>query len=160
MEKLSLTPEQKALMNQTENIIKSGNVNLMLKHFAILMGDGLTPTPRQIAKVSAHIYKTGDENLNLDFAVEFGGMGAFVEKLGEIVIERGNSEDNFDFAQYVEGADIVAHGRAIRKKRNKLWWSAFMRRFPEQARVIMQGNERTREPERSRERAKEMVHSR
>lgn len=151
MEKLNLTPEQKHLMAQTDSIIKSGDVNLMLKHFAMLMTDGLTPTPRQIAKVSAHIYKTGDENLNLDFAVEFGGMGAFVDKLGEIVIERGNSEDNFDFAQYVEGADIIAHGRAIKKKRNKLWWNAFMRRFPEQARVIMQGTTRERDQEQAHE---------
>ena len=102
----------------------------------------MTPTPRQIAKVSAHIFKTGDKDLNLDFAVEFGGMGAFVEKLGEIVIEQGDAEDNFDFAQYVSGADVVVHGKAIRKKKSKLWWSAFVKRFPEQARIIIQGNTR------------------
>ncbi len=138
MEKLILTDAQKELMAQTDAIIKSGDVNLMLKHFALLMTDGLTPTPRQIAKVSAHIYKTGNENLSLDFATEFGGMGAFVEKLGEIVIEQGTAEDNFDFAQYVAGADIILHGKAIKKKRNKLWWNAFVRRFPEQAKIITQ----------------------
>ena len=140
MTKLILTDAQKELMAQTDDIIKSGDVNLMLKHFAMLMTDGLTPTPRQIAKVSAHIYKTGDQNLCVDFGMEFGGLGAFVEKLGEIVLEDGTAEDNFDFAQYVEGADIIAHGKAIKKKKNKLWWNAFVRRFPEQARIITQGN--------------------
>lgn len=140
MEKLELTNAQKEVMAQTDDIIKSGDVNLMLKHFALLMTDGLTPTPRQIAKVSAHIFKTGDKDLNLDFAVEFGGLGAFVEKMGEIVIEQGDAEDNFDFAQYATGADVVAHGKAIRKKKNKLWWNAFVKRFPEQARIIMQEN--------------------
>ena len=144
MEKLALTDAQKELMAQTDGIIKTGDVNLMLKHFALLMTDGLTPTPKQIAKVSAYVYKTGDENLMLDFAVEFGGMGAFVQKLGEVVIEQGDAEDNFDFAQYASGADVVAHGKAIKKKKNKLWWSAFCKRFPEQARIIEQ-NSRSRE---------------
>lgn len=140
MEKLELTDEQMEMMAKTDEIIKSGDVNKMVKHFALLMADGLTPSPRQIAKVSAHIFKTGDKDLNLDFAVEFGGLGAFVEKMGEIVMEEGDAEDNFDFAEYAAGADIVAHGKAIRKKKNKYWWSAFVKRFPEQARIIMQEN--------------------
>lgn len=150
MEKLVLTTQQKKLCAQTDDIIKSGNVNLMLKHFALLMTDGLTPTPRQIAKVSAHIYQKGNEDLALDFATEFGGMGAFVQKLGEIVIEQGSAEDNFDFAQYVSGADVILHGKAIKKKKNKLWWNAFVKRFPEQARIIMQGQSKTKEETLSR----------
>ena len=150
MEKLVLTTQQKKLCAQTDDIIKSGNVNLMLKHFALLMTDGLTPTPRQIAKVSAHIYQKGNEDLALDFATEFGGMGAFVQKLGEIVIEQGSAEDNFDCAQYVSGADVILHGKAIKKKKNKLWWNAFVKRFPEQARIIMQGQSKTKEETLSR----------
>lgn len=150
MEKLILTDAQKELMAQTDSVIKTGDVNLMLKHFALLMTDGLTPTPKQIAKVSAYVYKTGDENLMVDFGIEFGGMGAFVEKLGEIVIEQGTAEDNFDFAQYARGADVVAHGRAIRKKKNKLWWNAFVKRFPEQARIITQDNTKAKEEVQSR----------
>ncbi len=139
MEKLALTRDQQAMLDKTDRIIKKGNVNEMLKHFALLMADGVNPKPRQIAKVSAHIFKTQNAGLNVEFATEFGGMGAFVEQMGKIVLARGNSEDNFDFAQYVRGADIVAHGYAIYKKQNKQWWFAFARRFPAQARLIERG---------------------
>ncbi|MBR4270387.1 MAG: hypothetical protein IKQ31_01765 [Clostridia bacterium] len=139
MEKLALTKEQKSKLDKLDKIIKSGDVNEMLSCTAKLMAEGLNPKPRQIAKMSAHIYKTQDPDLNVEFATEFGGMGAFVRQMGNIVLGSGTAEDNFDFAQYVSGADILKHGYVIYKKKNKMWWFAFARRFPVQARQIEQG---------------------
>ncbi len=139
MEKLALTKEQKSMLDKLDRIIKKGDVNEMLRQVALLMADGVNPKPRQIAKMSAHIYKTQDPELNVEFATEFGGMGAFVRQMGNIVLGSGTAEDNFDFAQYVSGADILKHGYVIYKKKNKMWWFAFARRFPVQARQIEQG---------------------
>ena len=139
MEKLALTKDQQRMLDSLDKVIKKGNVNEMLKAIAVMMADGVQPKPRQIAKVSAHIFKTQNAGLNVEFATEFGGMGAFTEQMGKIVLARGNSEDNFDFAQYVIGSDKVAHGYAIYKKGNKQWWFAFVRRFPTIARQIERG---------------------
>ncbi len=139
MEKLVLSKDQQKMIDSLDKVIKKGDVNEMLKALAVMMRDGVQPKPRQIAKVSAHIFKTQNAGLNVEFATEFGGMGAFTEQMGKIVLARGNSEDNFDFAQYVRGADIIAHGYAIYKKGNKQWWFAFARRFPAQARQIERG---------------------
>ena len=139
MEKLVLTKDQQKMLDSLDRVIKKGNVNEMLKAVAVMMADGVQPKPRQIAKVSAHIFKTQNAGLNVEFATEFGGMGAFTDQMGKIVLARGNSEDNFDFAQYVQGSDIIAHGYAIYKKGNKQWWFAFARRFPTQARMIERG---------------------
>ncbi|MBO5102756.1 MAG: hypothetical protein J6C13_01530 [Clostridia bacterium] len=147
MEKLNLTVAQQHKLDATDNIIKSGDVNAMIEHLIALMEDGLTPTPRQIAKISAHIYKTGDKDLITEFGIKFAGLGSFTQKLAEIVLEQGSAEDNFDFAQYVPDADILAHGKAIRKKKSKMWWVAFARLFPEQARVIMAGKDKTKQSE-------------
>ncbi len=145
MEKLSLTTEQKKMVKDLDKIIESGNVNKMLEQLSRMMADGVVPTPRQIAKISAHIYKTGDKDLITEFALKYNQMGAFTKKLEEVVLESGSAEDNFDFAQYVPNADVVAHGKAIRRKRNKMWWVAFARMFPEQARIIMQGKTKDKE---------------
>ena len=145
MEKLHLTTEQQKMLDVTDKIIKSGNVNKMLEHLARLMADGLVPTPRQIAKISAHIYKTDNKELITEFALKYNGLGAFTDKLAEVILKEGSAEDNFDFAQYVPTADIIAHGKAIRKKKSKMWWVAFARMFPQQAYIIMHGKTKDKE---------------
>ena len=147
MEKLELTAAQRTMLRKFNDIIKTGDVNKMLDWLAKLMADGLTPNPRQIAKVSAYVYKVGNEQLITEFGIKYAGLGSFTSKLEEVVLERGTAEDNFDFAQYVPGADIVAHGRVIKKRRNKMWWVAFARLFPEQARFITQENKKEQESE-------------
>ncbi len=142
MEKINLTATQIELLQKTDDIILTGDVNLMLEHLAKLMEDGLTPTPRQIAKISAHIYKTNNLDLILEFGIKYAGLGSFTEKLAEVVLEEGSAEDNFDFAQYVPNADVVAHGKAIKKRKNKMWWSAFVKLFPEQAKIIVDSKEK------------------
>ena len=137
MEKLTLTTSQRAMLKKLDEIIKSGNINQMLDCLSKLMADGITPNPRQIAKISAYIYKVGNEELITEFGIKYAGLGSFTSKLEEVVLQRGTAEDNFDFAQYVPGADIVAHGKVIKRKRNKMWWVAFARVFPEQARFIL-----------------------
>ncbi len=120
-----------------DKAIESGDVNKMLDCINTLMAMGVTPTPRQIAKVSAHIYKTQNVNLATEFGVEYGAFGAFTDKLAEVVVAKGSAEDNFDYCLYVPNADLVAHGKAIRKKRSKMWWVAFSKHWPMIAEQIM-----------------------
>ena len=128
---------EKKVLDELDKIIQSGDVNAMLNFIHTLMESGVTPLPRQIAKISAHIFNTQSAELATEFGVEFGGFGAFNEKLAEIVLNEGSAEDNYDFAMYVPGADILAHGKAIKKKRSKMWWLAFARMWPVEAKKIL-----------------------
>lgn len=132
---------QKAL-DELDAVIASGDVNAMLNMINTLMANGVTPTPRQIAKISAHIYKVNDASLATEFGAQYGAFGAFNDKLAEIVMQEGSAEDNYDFARYVPNADIIAHGKAIKKKRSKMWWMAFARMWPVEANQIMMASVR------------------
>lgn len=127
---------RKLALDELDKVIASGDVNAMLNMLNTLMANGTPPLPRQIAKISAHIYKVDDAELATEFGVQYGAMGAFGDALAEIVIQKGSAEDNFDFARYVPNADRIRHGKAIKKKRNKMWWLAFARMWPEEARII------------------------
>ncbi len=127
---------QKAL-DELDKVIASGDVNAMLNMINTLMANGLTPLPRQIAKISAHIYKVNDGKLATEFGVQYGVFGAYNDQLAEIVMREGSAEDNYDFALYVPNANRLAHGKAIKKKRSKMWWFAFAKMWPELAQQIM-----------------------
>lgn len=135
---------QKSL-DELDKIIESGDINKMLDYVNTLMASGVTPLPRQIAKISAHIYKVNDANLATEFGVEYGGFGAFTEQLSEVVLRDGTAEDNFDFALYVPNADRLAHGKAIRKKRSKMWWLAFAKMWPNIATRVIESTAKTKD---------------
>lgn len=124
-------------IDELDKIIKTGDVNEMINCVKTMMALGTTPLPRQIAKISAHIYKTQNADLVTEFSVQYGSFGAFTDKLAEIVLEDGSAEDNFDFALYVPNADRLAHGKAIRRKRSKMWWLAFAKMWPNIAEQIV-----------------------
>ncbi len=151
MEKLTLTTAQKKMSKALDEAIKSGNVNQMLSVLAKMMADGVTPTPKQIAKMSAHIYQTKNQELIAEFGIKYAGMGSCTQQLEDVVLENGSAEDNFDFARYVEGADIIKHGKVIKKKRNKMWWAAFVKMFPEQARIIVNSSKEKTKPSKTQD---------
>ena len=142
MSKRKANDARQLALDELDAVIASGDVNAMLNMINTLMANGVTPTPRQIAKISAHIYKVNDANLAAEFGAQFGAFGAYNDKLAEIVLEQGSAEDNYDFAMYVPNADRVAHGKAIRKKRSKMWWMAFARMWPMEANQIMMASAR------------------
>ncbi len=135
---------QKAL-EELDKVIASGDVNAMLNMINTLMANGLTPSPRQIAKISAHIYKVNDGKLATEFGVQYGSFGSYNNELAEIVMREGTAEDNYDFALYVPNSDKLAHGKAIKRKRSKMWWLAFAKMWPELAQQIMASASRSKE---------------
>lgn len=138
MSKQKQTDAVQKSIEELDEIIKTGDVNAMLNYVNTLMSMGVTPLPRQIAKISAHIYNTQNTDLATEFGVEYASFGAFTDKLAEIVLADGTAEDNFDFALYVPGADRFAHGRAIRRKRSKMWWLAFAKMWPQVATKVIE----------------------
>lgn len=124
-------------LDELDKVIESGDVNAMLDMLNTLMANGVTPEPRQVAKISAHIYKVNNANLATEFGTQYGAFGAFNEQLAEIVLAQGTAEDNYDFALYVPNSDKLRHGMAIKKRRNKMWWLAFSKMWPAEAHQIM-----------------------
>ena len=159
MSKRKANDARQLALDELDTVIASGDVNAMLNMINTLMANGVTPTPRQIAKISAHIYKVNDANLATEFGAQFGAFGAYNDKLAEIVLEQGSAEDNYDFAMYVPNADRLSHGKAIRKKRSKMWWMAFARMWPMEANKIMMASAREK-AEKSASKEREMVQSR
>lgn len=138
MSKSKATEARELALGTLDKVIEKGDVNAMLDMINTLMANGVTPLPRQIAKISAHIYKVNNAKLASEFGAQYGAFGSYNEQLAQVVIKDGTAEENYDFALYVPNSDKLAHGKAIKKKRNKMWWLAFSKMWPEIALRITQ----------------------
>lgn len=96
------------------SVIASGD----LDHIVEFAGQNFVCS--DVSALAQPVLESKDIEKNTTFASEV--FGADVQAHGQVVIENGDSQDNYEFARLnLRGADILAHGKKIQEEGSAFW---------------------------------------